>query len=225
MILGWFLLFFTLGVGLIAVPFDLFYDYIKRPKPMKSAEFEVQKKFLLDNLLFLRLRCNESFDVKTKVDTQKGFKAWWNSARLTRRVASIHSKTLILEDEYIKLVKVSKYSKYVEPMSYYFKIALGVILSIVNILIVIQLVGCQLLKSDDDGEWKFKFLNTIIDALSKKETGLGFITTGIIFLLSVYLLYCAHYGNTKLGLRFVIYYKFYCIFSINKKIALFIIKN
>lgn len=132
MILGWFLLFFTLGVGLIAVPFDLIYEYIKRPQPMKSAEFEVQKKMLLDNLLFLRLRCNETFELKTKVDSQKGFIGWWNSSRLTRRVASIHSKTLLLEDEYVKLVKISKYSKYVEPMSYYFKMALGIVLTIIN---------------------------------------------------------------------------------------------
>jgi len=43
MIFGWFVLFFTLGVGLIAVPFDLIYDFIKRPVPMKNAEFEVKK--------------------------------------------------------------------------------------------------------------------------------------------------------------------------------------
>jgi len=56
MILGWFLLFFALGVGLVALPFDLIYSFIKRPMPMKQAEFEVKKKMLLDNLLFMRIR-------------------------------------------------------------------------------------------------------------------------------------------------------------------------
>lgn len=121
MIIGWTLLFFTLGVGLIAVPYDLMYDFLNRPTPIKKAEFEVKKKVLLDNLLFMRKRCNETLEERTKIDSQKGFKGWWNNARLTRRVASINIKTLVLEQEYIKLVKLSKFAKYIEPLVYYFK--------------------------------------------------------------------------------------------------------
>jgi hypothetical protein len=55
-IIGWFLLFFTLGVGWVALPFDLIYEFFNRPKPIKQAEFEVKKKVLLDNLLFIRSR-------------------------------------------------------------------------------------------------------------------------------------------------------------------------
>eukprot|EP00345_Euplotes_harpa_P009513 CAMPEP_0168347512 /NCGR_PEP_ID=MMETSP0213-20121227/19054_1 /TAXON_ID=151035 /ORGANISM="Euplotes harpa, Strain FSP1.4" /LENGTH=286 /DNA_ID=CAMNT_0008356655 /DNA_START=591 /DNA_END=1451 /DNA_ORIENTATION=- len=160
---------------------------------------------ILDNLLFLRLRCNETLEDKARINSQKGFKEWWNKARLTRRVASIHSKTLILEQEYIKLVKVSKYNKYVEPMTYYFKLALALICIITNVLLVVQLVGCQLIQPNEETQCSYQFFNTVIDTFSKQDVGLGFITTGIILLLSIYLLYCAHYGNTKLGLRFVIY--------------------
>lgn len=127
MIIGWFLLFFTLGVGMVAVPFDLIYEFLNRPQPIKQAEFEVKKKILLDNLLFMRKRCNETLEERTKIDSQKGFRKWWNNARLTRRVASIQSKTMILEQEYIKLVKRSKFAKYIEPLTYFLKFILALV--------------------------------------------------------------------------------------------------
>lgn len=205
MILGWFLLFFSLGAGLIAIPFDLIYSFLDRPQPMKTAEFETKKKMLLNNLLFMRLRCNEALEERPKIDTQRGIKGWWNNARLTRKVASLHSKSIVLEEEYIKLVKISKYNKFVEPIAYYFKFILAIIIIIINACIIVQLVGCQLIDPSKKEECSFKFFNTVINSLSKESTGLGFITTAIIFLLSCHLTYSAFYGNVKLGLRFVIY--------------------
>jgi len=117
----------------------------------------------------------------------------------------LHSKSITLEDEYVKLVKISKYNKFVEPLAYYFRLILACILIIVNILFLVQLVGCQLLEPSNPDNCKFKFFNTIIDSLSKQSTGLGFITTAIILLLSCHLTFSAFYGNSKLGLRFVIY--------------------
>lgn len=205
MILGWIFLFFALGAGLIAVPFDLIYSFLNRPMPMKSVEFEVKKKMLLDNLLFMRLRCNEALEERPRIDSQRGIKGWWNNSRLTRKVASLHSKSIVLEEEYVRLVKISKYNKYVEPITYYFKFMLGIIIIIVNVCIIVQLVGCQFLEPSKKEECSFKFFNTVIQGLSKESTGLGFITTAIIFLLSCHLTYSAFYGNVKLGLRFVIY--------------------
>mmetsp|Transcript_8556 Transcript_8556/g.7580 ORF Transcript_8556/g.7580 Transcript_8556/m.7580 type:complete len:279 (+) Transcript_8556:21-857(+) len=127
MLFGWFILFFTLGAGLVAVPFDMIYSFIKRPQPIKQAEFEVQKKILLDNLLLLRKRCNICLDERIKINNEKGIKRLWNNSRLTRRIASIHGKTLILEEEYKKLVRLSKFNKYIEPISYYFKLILGIL--------------------------------------------------------------------------------------------------
>lgn len=205
MILGWFLLFFTMGVGLIAVPFDLIYEFFNRPIPIKQAEFEVKKKILLDNLLFMRKRCNETLEERTKIDTQKGFKGWWNNARLTRKVASIQIKTHVLEREYIKLVKLSKFNKFIEPMKYYLKLALGIFCIILDLVIIVQLVGCQLIMPSDEERCAYDYLNTFIKLLSRDSVGLGFITTAIILIFSVYLLLCAYYGNFKLGVRFVIY--------------------
>ena len=205
MILGWFLLFFTLGAGLVAVPFDLIYSFIKRPHPIKQAEFEVQKKIVLDNLLLLRKRCNESLDERIQINNQKGFRGWWNNSRLTRRVASIHGKTDILEEEYIRLVKLSKFNKYIEPITYYFKLIIGILWIIINIIIIVQLLGWQLLSAEDIEGCSYDFLSTIVRNLSDESVGLGFISTGIILFLSVYLLLWAWYGNQKLGIRFVIY--------------------
>lgn len=134
------------------MPFDLIYSFLNRPKPIKQAEFEVKKKILLENLLFMRKRCNETLDERTRIDNQKGFKGWWNNARLTRRVASIHIKTLTLEKEYINLVKLSKFAKYVEPLVYYFKFAAAIACIIINIAIIVQLVGCQLLNASQQEE-------------------------------------------------------------------------
>lgn len=205
MILGWFVLFFALGVGFVALPFDLIYGFMKRPKPMKSAEFEVQKKTLLNSILFLRLRCHEALEERVRVENQRGIKKWWNSSRLTRKVSSLHWKSIILEEEYVKLIKISKYNKYIEPMVDYFKLMLGIFLIIVNILFVVQLIGCQFIEPSKVDSWKFKFLNSLIDAFSKESVGLGFLTTAFFFLLSCHLTYSAFYGNTKLGLRYGIY--------------------
>jgi LMBR1 domain-containing protein 1 len=133
MFFGWLLLFFSLGVGVIALPFDLIYEFIHRPSPMQPAEFDVKKKILLDNLLFLRRRCNETLEERSKIESMRNFRKWWSSARLTRQIASIHVKVLILENEYIKLVKVSKFAKFIEPMVYFFKLVLGIIFILLNI--------------------------------------------------------------------------------------------
>mmetsp|Transcript_36871 Transcript_36871/g.36501 ORF Transcript_36871/g.36501 Transcript_36871/m.36501 type:complete len:241 (-) Transcript_36871:648-1370(-) len=141
MIVGWFLLFFSLGVGFVAVPFDLIYSFVKRPQPIQKAEFETRKKILLDNLLLLRKRCNDALDERIKINNEKYFKRWWNDSRLTRKVASIHCKTLILEKEYIRLVKLSKFNKYIEPIFYYFKLILGILAILFNIAIFVQILG------------------------------------------------------------------------------------
>lgn len=133
MLLGWLLLFFSLGVGLVALPFDLIYEFLNRPRPIQPAEFEVQKKLLLGNLLFLRKRCNEALEDRTKVETIRSFKGWWNSTRLARRVESIHIKVLVLEEEYIKLVKLSKFTKFIEPLVYFFKFIIGILFIIINV--------------------------------------------------------------------------------------------
>lgn len=62
-----------------------------------------------------------------------------------------------------------------------------------------------MLAPNSEEECSYDFFNIIVSNLSDASVGLGFITTAIILLLSVYLLYCAWYGNQKLGIRFVIY--------------------
>jgi LMBR1 domain-containing protein 1 len=133
MLLGWLLLFFSLGVGIIALPFDLIYEFLNRPHPIQPAEFEVKKKLLLGNLLFLRKRCNEALEERTRVENMRSFKGWWNNGRLTRKVASIHIKVLVLEAEYIRLVKLSKFTKFIEPLVYFFKFVIGILCIVVNI--------------------------------------------------------------------------------------------
>ena len=205
MIFGWFLLFFALGTGLVALPFELIYQFATRPKPMKAAEFEVQKKTLLNAILFIRLRCNEALEERIKYDNQRNIKRWWNMSRLNRKVASLHVKAIILESQYVRLIKISKYSKYIEPMVDYLKLFAGILIIIVNLLFFVQILACQVLEPSNTTECKFSFLNSMIQTFSKESVGLGFLTTGIIFLLSCHLTFSAFYGNQKLGLRFSIY--------------------
>lgn len=68
-----------------------------------------------------------------------------------------------------------------------------------------QLLGCQLLSPNSEETCSFDYLNEIVQAFSAETTGLGFITTAITLVISVYLLFCAWYGNQKLGVRFVFY--------------------
>jgi len=105
----------------------------------------------------------------------------------------------------VSLVKRSKFAKYIEPLTYYFKLVLAIMCIIINISLIVQLFGCQVLSSGDDEHCSYEFLSTIIDALSRQSVGLGFVSTAIFLLFSVYLLFCAFYGNQKLGIRFVIY--------------------
>jgi hypothetical protein len=66
-------------------------------------------------------------------------------------------------------------------------------------------VGCQLLSPNTEETCSFDYLNEIVKAFSDEDVGLGFITTAITLVISVYLLFCAWYGNQKLGVRFVVY--------------------
>lgn len=41
--IGWLLAFFAIGAGFVILPFEYIWSWIIRPRPLKKAEFEVQK--------------------------------------------------------------------------------------------------------------------------------------------------------------------------------------
>lgn len=59
-IIGWFYTFLMAGAGLVVLPYEYFWSYLNRPvKNLSTAEFEVEKKILLNDLLSLRERARK----------------------------------------------------------------------------------------------------------------------------------------------------------------------
>ena len=105
---------------------------------------------------------------------------------------------MLAEREFQKLDMVSSYNTTVEPIKFYLKLALGIFMAAVSLLMVIHWFSYMALQVDGKHVWPF--LNDYLEKIEQSPA--GFLATVFFVLIGFYFVAVTVRGNVKFGLRF-----------------------
>lgn len=134
---SWFLLVLFGGVGLPALPLDLIYEFISRPKKITLQELENNK-----NLLAAELRKNKEIALELKkLEDDNVLKSSMLSKErrdYEAKLRSLQASMMIIDKQYQTIVVQSDINdEWV--LHYYFCLILGIISIVISILWVVQM--------------------------------------------------------------------------------------
>ena len=144
--LGWFLLIFFMGSGLVAIPFDLINSFRFRPRPMKEDEFNRHKNTLAKDVEKLLLKGKELLEDKMKADKASGCRGMRERKNVMTRLNKFEANCILAEKEFEKLDNVSQYKNKVEPLKFAIKLIVGIISALFSLLILLHMFLFLLLK-------------------------------------------------------------------------------
>ena len=195
---SWLLFAFFGGIGLAAVPIDLFCSFRHRPRHMKSREIEKRKEILLRNVEELRLLGQEVKKLESKGDN-KIFKFSSKRRNYDRKYNQFRAGYMLVDEEF-KIVNAEKEARKKGNcviILYYCLIPLGIIATIFTLLWLIQF-ACSYF-SRKNGRPGYPFLAKMYIFFNDHD--LAFLSFLIFSILSLYLLLCVIKGNFKFGVR------------------------
>jgi len=195
---GWILFVIFVGVGFSALPIDLFREWKGRPLQMAPSTFEAAKQTSLQRCKLLLQLGEQTKEAKVEADRNPGWGGRKYRKELKRKLRLLETGTLIMEQEFTTLEKVSDYKNKYSPLLYFSKLILGFLCSIVSILWIIHILVYMIIVVD--GVPLHPFFNNLLTFLS--DNSVAFLSTFIFALLSVYLLWATMKGNFKFGMRF-----------------------
>lgn len=178
--LGWFLFCVFGGIGLAALPLDLFSEYANRPVRIDLEEYAKQKMVLNERARAL-LEIGGKFD-KRAPRTQKG-----------RRAYNKFKQAVYFLDKDWEKVKVAYKQRGGNPLLQLLNLLLGVIASALSVMWLIHVVAYVFIYPPQT-----TFLNGYFVALDRFFPLFGTLTYAIF---ALYLLFCVIKGNVKFGLR------------------------
>jgi LMBR1 domain-containing protein 1 len=193
--IGWF--FFALfgGIGMAALPLDLYLTYKNRPRHMDAAEFAEAQ-------LSLRERVNELVDIGEIIKVEKdanpmavGFRSVFDSEARKDRGALLEFKAavfLLEKDVEDFQACTSQYDKY-NPLTPYVAILLSFCSGIISFFWVIHIIVYVL-----PNQPLAPFLNNYFEWFDNWFPLFGVLS---VALFTMYLLFCAVKGCFKFGLR------------------------
>jgi LMBR1 domain-containing protein 1 len=184
---GWFLFVLFAGVGLAALPIDLFHDFKFRPRRLPLDEFVKQKLEVNKRAADLK-RVGEKL-IQDKVHQSK-------KKTKIRMMARFKKAVYFLERDWEKLQESSKGGG--NPLVYYGYLVLSFITFGLTICWLIHIVIFMLVRS----EHKQPFLNTMF---VKLDGVFGFLGTIFYGMFAFYLIWATIKGNMKMGLRLVFF--------------------
>ena len=195
---SWILFALFGGIGLAAVPIDLFCAFKNRPKHMRSIEIERRKKKLLKNVESLRNLGNEVKILESNGD-HKRFIFSSKRRNYNNKLSQFRAGYKLVDDEY-KIVNAEKEARKKGNcviVLYYLLIPLGIIATIFTILWLIQFFLSYFYRKN--GRPGVPFLARMYIFFNDHDV--AFLSFIIFSLLSLYLLFCVIKGNFKFGIR------------------------
>jgi LMBR1 domain-containing protein 1 len=195
---SWILFALFGGIGLAAVPIDLFCSFRKRPKHMRSLEIERRKNKLLKNVEELRNLGKEVKILESKGD-HKGCKFSKKRRNYDNKISTFRAGYKLVDDEY-KIVNADKESSKngnCVTLLYYLLIRVGIFASIFTLLWIIQCILSYFYRKN--GRPGVSFLARMYIFFNDHDV--AFLSFLIFSILSLYLLFCVIKGNFKFGVR------------------------
>lgn len=193
--LGWFLFSLFGGVGLFALPVDIFIDFKNRPRPLKLSEYTAKKKIIGEIATALMAQYEEMTMTKRKIGdaTAKTFSLKGRSYRRTEN--EFRRDVFLLEAQYKKIEEGYKRNGG-NPIIVYGKLLFGIIAIVLSLLWFVHLL-IYVIPIAVNVQPVTPFLNNLFIALSQAPL-FGPLTYG---LFAFYLLLCVIKGCIKLGMR------------------------
>ena len=195
---SWILFALFGGIGLAAVPIDLFYAFRNRPRHMRSIEVDRRKKKLMENVENLRNLGNEVKILENKGD-HKRFIFSSKRRNYNNKLSQFRAGYKLIDDEY-KILNADKEARKKGNcviVLYYLLIPLGIIASIFTLIWLIQFILSYFYRKN--GRPGVSFLARMYIFFNDHDV--AFLSFIIFSLLSLYLLFCVIKGNFKFGIR------------------------
>ena len=195
---SWILFALFGGIGLAALPIDLFSSFCNRPKHMKSREIDKRKDILVKNIEELRYLGQEIKTLESKGDN-RGFKLSSKRRNYDRKYNQFRAGYMLVDREF-KIVNAENDARKKGNcviLLYYLLIPLGVLAAICTILWIIQF-SCSYF-ARKNGRPGYPFLARMY--IFFNDNDLAFLSFLIFSILSLYLLLCVIKGNFKFGVR------------------------
>ena len=195
---SWILFALFGGIGLAALPIDLFSSFCNRPKHMKSREIDKRKDILVKNIEELRYLGKEIKTLESKGDN-RGFKLSSKRRNYDRKYNQFRAGYMLVDREF-KIVNAENDARKKGNcviLLYYLLIPLGVLAAICTILWIIQF-SCSYF-ARKNGRPGYPFLARMY--IFFNDNDLAFLSFLIFSILSLYLLLCVIKGNFKFGVR------------------------
>jgi len=197
-VIGWVLLIFFGGMGFFSIPLDLIASYRNRPQNRSQKDILQRKIELQEGLAELLPRGLQIEESQKEVETARGFIAKRSAqANVNKDINRFKADVLLLEEDFEKFSGEVNYMA-VNHGSYAVKLWAGVLMLIASLLWWFHILfNCI---TTNAGRSVSLFFNTILIWFDE-TLGLGFISTGIFTLLSIYLVVAVVQGNVKFGLK------------------------
>jgi len=180
---GWFLFTIFVGVGLVALPYDMIRDYARRPQPLDLEEYAKQRMLLNERALMLQ-------EVGKKLGPDAHRK---RDARSVKRFNQFRQTVYFLERDW-RRVKTAYKDKGGNPLKWMCQALCGLIAFVISIVWYIHILVYVFITPPPT-----TFLNAFFSLLDDTFPLFGVIAYG---LFSFYLLLCVLKGCMKVGLRF-----------------------
>jgi LMBR1 domain-containing protein 1 len=196
--ISWFIFVIFAGVGLPALPIDLIYEFIKKPKKMSKDNLhseKIQISTFSDSLheLANTARDMEETGVK-KLSFLNSQKRKYNTI-----IKKLNVGVLALE-KWFNDFKIQSELTDSWVLAYYFKLILGILFLFISLAWIVHILLYFVIRID--GQPADLFINRLLSIL--QGNNLGFIGLAIYASLSLYLLLATVKGNLKFGLRIFI---------------------
>ena len=195
---SWLLFAFFGGIGLAAIPIDLFCSFRKRPKHMRSKEIERRKNILIKNIEELKLLGQELKQLETNGDNKR-FKLSSKRRNYDRKYSQFRAGYMLADEEFniVNAENEARKNGNCVILLYYLLIPLGILAMICTLLWLIQF--CCSYFSRKNGRPGYPFLARMYIFFNDHD--LAFLSFFIFSILSLYLLLCVIKGNFKFGVR------------------------
>ena len=195
---SWLLFAFFGGIGLAAIPIDLFCSFRKRQKHMRSKEIDRRKNVLIKNIEELRALGNE---IKKLESSRYNRNCKFSSKRreYDRKCSQFRAGYMLVNEEY-KIVNAENEARKKGNcviLLYYLLIPLSIFAAIFTLLWIIQFVCSYFIRKN--GRPGYPFLARMYIFFNDHD--LAFLSFFIFSILSLYLLLCVIKGNFKFGVR------------------------
>ena len=195
---SWLLFAFFGGIGLAAIPIDLFCSFRKRPKHMRSKEIERRKNILRRNIEELKLLGQELKQLENNGDNKR-FKFSSKRRNYDRKYSQFRAGYMLADEEFniVNAENEARKKGNCIILLYYLLIPLGILAMICTLLWLIQFCCSYFIRKN--GRPGYPFLARMYIFFNDHD--LAFLSFLIFSILSLYLLLCVIKGNFKFGVR------------------------